>query len=66
MWFQRVEALVAGHNRIHLDLRAKLRSDEVKRLTALGATVRDVHDQYTVMLDPEGNRFCVFDGYSCA
>jgi hypothetical protein len=34
---------------------------EIARLTALGATVRDMHDTYTVMLDPEGNAFCVFD-----
>ena len=28
---------------------------------ALGAGVRDEHDTFTVMLDPEGNEFCVLD-----
>jgi hypothetical protein len=31
----------------------------VARLEALGARVRDVHADFTVMLDPEGNEFCV-------
>jgi hypothetical protein len=28
-------------------------------LPALSARVRDEHDTHTVMLDPEGNPFCV-------
>lgn len=48
-------------NRLHLDLATADRSDEVARLTELGAHVRDEHDTFTVMLDPEGNEFCVRD-----
>jgi hypothetical protein len=48
-------------NRIHLDICAGNREPEVQRLEALGASVRDIHETYTVMLDPEGNEFCVTD-----
>jgi len=48
-------------NRIHLDICAGNREQEVQRLEALGASVRDTHETYTVMLDPEGNEFCVTD-----
>ncbi len=48
-------------NRVHLDLQAAARSAEVERLCAIGARVRDVHDDFTVLLDPEGNEFCVVD-----
>ena len=48
-------------NRVHLDLVATSRADEVERLRALGARVRDVHPDWTVTLDPAGNEFCVVD-----
>ena len=58
LFFQRSDrAGVAGA--LHLDLAGAPRAEEVARLAALGARVRDVHDRHTVMLDPEGNRFCV-------
>lgn len=47
--------------RLHLDIVGGPRAGEVARLEALGATVRDIHEHHTVMLDPEGNRFCVQD-----
>ena len=37
------------------------RAAEVERLLALGARIRDEHDNHTVMLDPEGNQFCIGD-----
>jgi hypothetical protein len=52
--------------RIHLDLYAENRTEEVARLIALGAT--EVHwdkrppdADYVILADPEGNRFCVVD-----
>jgi predicted enzyme related to lactoylglutathione lyase len=52
--------------RIHLDLYAKDPVAEVERLKALGAT--EVHwdrmpadADFTILADPEGNRFCVID-----
>ena len=51
----------ASRGPVHLDLEAADRPAEVARLRALGASVRDEHEGYTVLLDPEGNAFCVVD-----
>lgn len=61
LFFQQTEAPKIARNRIHLDLAAESRPCEIERLTSLGATVRDSHATFTVMLDPEGNEFCVCD-----
>jgi hypothetical protein len=60
LFFQKSQG-AAPAGRLHLDLAGGPRLAEVARLEALGATIRDVHPRYTVMLDPEGNRFCVQD-----
>lgn len=57
--FQANAAPKTARNRIHLDITGGPRAAEVARLAALGARVRDEHDGFTVMLDPEGNEFCV-------
>tara|TARA_A100001037_G_scaffold48109_1_gene39952 strand:- start:22411 stop:22608 length:198 start_codon:yes stop_codon:yes gene_type:complete len=49
----------AWRNRIHLYLSCASRPREVQRLVEMGAAVRDIHKTYAVMLDPEGNEFCV-------
>jgi hypothetical protein len=65
IWFVRVPEIKAAKNRVHFDLRAPgAVSEEVTRLTALGATVLERHDSHTVMADPEGNEFCVEPGRS--
>ncbi len=51
-------------NRVHLDLVADAAiEDDVERLRALGATVRNWAEEdgnvWAVMQDPEGNEFCV-------
>jgi hypothetical protein len=46
-------------NRVHLDLRCDSFEAEVKGLTALGARVPAEHDNFIVLLDPEGNEFCL-------
>lgn len=46
-------------NRIHLDLGADNRDAVVERLVGLGARKLRTIDNWTVMLDPEGNEFCV-------
>lgn len=51
----------AGEGRLHLDVVGGPREAEVARLIGLGAQVREAREGYTVMLDPEGNRFCVQD-----
>jgi len=49
----------ATRGRVHLDVAVSDRAREVARLRALGASVvREARD-YTVLQDPEGNRFCV-------
>jgi predicted enzyme related to lactoylglutathione lyase len=54
-------------NRLHLDLSPPdTMQAEVDRLTAAGATVQGRVDEgegfWTVLLDPEGNEFCVLRG----
>jgi catechol 2,3-dioxygenase-like lactoylglutathione lyase family enzyme len=51
-------------NRVHLDLAADVSlEDEVQRLEGLGAEVRNWAEEggsmWCVMLDPQGNEFCV-------
>lgn len=45
--------------RVHLDVEIADRSEECRRLLALGASVVREDDHYTVMADPEGNHFCL-------
>lgn len=57
---------VQSHPRIHLDLYAKDRAAEVKRLLALGAREVDWDSygpdpDFIVLEDPDGNRFCVIE-----
>jgi len=61
LWLQRTARPKTERNRMHLDLRCRDRAAEADRLGRLGARVRDVHDHHTVMLDPEGNEFCLVD-----
>lgn len=49
-------------NRLHLDFRPIDRDAEVERLLALGAKRADVgqgEESWVVLVDPEGNEFCV-------
>ncbi len=45
--------------RIHLDVAVADPMGEIARLIGLGATVLREAEGYTVMLDPEGNHFCI-------
>ena len=59
--FQKMPGRTNRRNRWHLDLVGAPREAEVERLRALGARVRDVHDGWTTLLDPEDNPFCILD-----
>jgi hypothetical protein len=64
LFFTRVPEPKSVKNRVHLDLSPDTdMEEEVDRLVGLGATVHDVREEegrrWTVMLDPEGNEFCV-------
>jgi len=57
----------AVKNRLHLDLSPpSTMREEVERVSALGATsfrlVEEDGSFWTVMLDPEGNEFCILRG----
>ena len=59
LFVQFARAPVPGRSAMHLDLACDSRAAEAARLVALGARIRDVHASHTVMLDPEGNAFCL-------
>ncbi|MEJ7629555.1 MAG: VOC family protein [Nocardioidaceae bacterium] len=61
LWFAAVPEGKTAKNRLHFDLRAPDGAvrDEVRRLTALGATTLHEDENLVVMADPEGNEFCV-------
>ncbi|MGH2672822.1 MAG: VOC family protein [Actinomycetota bacterium] len=67
LFFQKVPEPKTVKNRVHLDLRPPdSMAAEVERSKALGATVHERVDVegsfWTVMLDPEGNEFCILRG----
>ena len=57
IWFQKSNRRTTERNRIHLDLAFA----EAERLSLLGASVNEKRGDHIVMLDPEGNQFCLFD-----
>jgi hypothetical protein len=59
LFVQQLHSPARERSRLHLDLACESRTAESRRLVALGARVRDVHASHTVMLDPEGNAFCL-------
>ena len=64
LFFTEVPEEKVAKNRVHLDLAADgPLEDEVQRLEGLGAQVRnwaeDSGSMWCVMLDPQGNEFCV-------
>lgn len=61
VWFQKSDSTTKARNRIHFDLKFDPRRTEVTRLEKLGARVLFERDDHIVMLDPEGNQFCLFD-----
>ncbi|MEU0519416.1 VOC family protein [Streptosporangium sp. NPDC006007] len=60
LWFQLVPEPKRTKNRMHLDLLAADTEAEILRLIELGATVRIRHEEHTVLADPDGNEFCLF------
>jgi hypothetical protein len=61
--FVRVPEPKAVKNRMHLDLAHRAPEEEIARLVGLGATRGESHSgndtSWTVLLDPEGNEFCL-------
>jgi hypothetical protein len=61
LWFQRVPEAKLVKNRVHIDLEADHVDAELERLLELGATLapEQANDALVVLLDPEGNEFCL-------
>ncbi len=64
--FARVPEPKRVKNRLHLDVNPvdRTQAEEVERLIALGARRADIGQgdvPWVVLLDPEGNEFCVLD-----
>jgi catechol 2,3-dioxygenase-like lactoylglutathione lyase family enzyme len=63
--FQVVPEGKVAKNRMHLDVGVNDRGAEVERLLGLGSRrMRDVEEggeAWTIMQDPEGNEFCLFE-----
>ena len=61
--FWQVPEPKTAKSRMHVDLATKNPEDEIQRLVALGATRLEYREgngsSWTVMLDPEGNEFCI-------
>jgi predicted enzyme related to lactoylglutathione lyase len=61
--FWQVPEPKASKSRMHVDLASKNGEAEIKRLVDLGATMVEHREgngaSWTVMLDPEGNEFCI-------
>lgn len=59
--FQQSATRKPKKNRLHLDVTTADRPSEVARLIALGARLKRLADDHTVLRDPEGNEFCVVE-----
>jgi hypothetical protein len=59
--FQQVDEAKMTKNRVHLDIRVIDRPAEIERLRRLGATISFENQEWTTMLDPEGNEFCLVE-----
>jgi hypothetical protein len=61
--FFKVPEPKSAKSRMHVDLATKDPPTEIQRLVALGATKVEYREgngtSWTVMLDPEGNEFCI-------
>ena len=61
--FQKVPEPKSSKNRMHIDFRSEDRALEIARLVSLGAHEGPTRSlgtlTWTVMVDPEGNEFCV-------
>ncbi|HEY2215764.1 MAG TPA: VOC family protein [Acidimicrobiales bacterium] len=61
--FWKVPEPKAAKSRMHVDLAAKHPEDEIARIVELGGQTVQFREgngtSWTVMLDPEGNEFCI-------
>jgi hypothetical protein len=58
---QRMPGKTEGRNRWHIDVAGGPREVEIERLCRLGARVQEIKRDWTTLLDPEDNPFCVLE-----
>lgn len=59
--FQSVPGRARDANRIHLDIAVADRAQAIIEAQSRGGTIVRETESYTVMSDPEGNRFCLVE-----
>ena len=64
--FQKVAEVKAGKNRLHMDIRVSDRLTAIQEIIEMGGThIRDHQEAdfplWSVMSDPEGNEFCIYE-----
>ncbi|MDT0274645.1 VOC family protein [Blastococcus goldschmidtiae] len=59
LFFQLVPEAKSAKNRLHLDLRSADVDHEIARIARLGGRVQASHHDHVVLVDPEGNEFCL-------
>jgi hypothetical protein len=59
LFFQLVPEPKTAKNRLHLDLRATDPAAELDRLCAAGASIVTDFGDHVLLVDPEGNEFCL-------
>ncbi|SDF75544.1 hypothetical protein SAMN05660662_3259 [Blastococcus aurantiacus] len=59
LFFQLVPEVKEVKNRLHLDLRCADVDGEIARIGDLGGRVQATFDDHVVLVDPEGNEFCL-------
>lgn len=59
--FQQVAEGKRAKNRVHLDLVSDDRGADAERLIAMGASMLSEYDDHTVLAEPEGNEFCLYE-----
>jgi catechol 2,3-dioxygenase-like lactoylglutathione lyase family enzyme len=64
--FQEVPEKRSEKNRLHLDVMVPNRQEFIRRVLQLGGAVVGDHQEgdfptWTVVTDPEGNQFCIYD-----
>lgn len=67
--FQQVPEPLGDKNRLHLDVRVPDRAAFERRVVELGGSVVGEHQEgdfpaWTVVADPEGHRFCIYEAPS--
>ena len=60
LFFQRVPESKAVKNRLHIDLEADDIDSDLALIASLGGRVTAHYQDHVLLMDPEGNEFCIF------